>query len=138
MFESAQFGNKLLNGVLRVVFFLVVAIGLLLVLRRRVIGTTAAPESIWFDLRIALFAVVLALPVVLLVIGARWVVYEPPFGGGLLAGGLMMLGLLIWLTRRSQSGISAGLFGGSGKKWTDESAIASAASPSIPTTPSCA
>ncbi|HWG45415.1 MAG TPA: TMEM43 family protein [Gemmataceae bacterium] len=116
MFESAQSSNRLLNWVLRVVSLFLVALGLFLVLRPVASAASGAlPEGIGFNLGVAVFAILAALPVVLVVIGARWTVQQPAIGSGLMIAGLLVLGGLILVARSGK----LSLFGG-GSKWTQE------------------
>jgi Leucine-rich repeat (LRR) protein len=122
MFESAQTSNRILNWLLRVVSLVLMALALFLVLRRMVFRASGtSPGDVSANIGVGAFAALAALPVVLVVVGLRWLFYQPVFGGGVLAAGLAGLTGLYWFTRSraGKPGLFAGLPGG-GKKWSKE------------------
>src|SRR5262249_39040209 len=92
LFASAQSATRLTGWIFRAASVLLLAAALFLVLRHRVHSVSGlVPEGIGAHASLALFALLLAFPLGLLVSGGRWVVNEPGVGAGLLgAGGLTL------------------------------------------------
>jgi uncharacterized protein (TIGR02996 family) len=119
MFESAQSSNLFVIWFLRACAYVLLAIGLVPVLRRRAgVAAGAVPTGFWQHVGLIFLAGVLAAPLLLVVIGARWVLYQPVLGGSLLGSGLVMFVVLVFIIRRFKSGVFAGLFGGGSRTWS--------------------
>jgi Ran GTPase-activating protein (RanGAP) involved in mRNA processing and transport len=119
LFESEQSSNRAFNWVIRVAGYLLLALGVFLMLRLPASSASGvAPDDTAFNVSVAIFAAVAALPLVLLVIGLRRVFSEPGTGGGLLAVGAVALAGVVLVGRR-QKGLLAGVFGG-GHSWSAE------------------
>jgi Ran GTPase-activating protein (RanGAP) involved in mRNA processing and transport len=120
MFTAAQSSGKALNWILRVVSFVILAVGLFLLLRPLVSTSWGvSPEGRTFNIAVAVFAVIASVPVMLVVIGLRWLSNQPATGGALLGVGVVALIGLFVVARSGQSGLFAGLIGGA-KRWSAE------------------
>jgi Ran GTPase-activating protein (RanGAP) involved in mRNA processing and transport len=117
MFEGAHTTTKVGAWLFRVLAFVLMTLGLYLVFRRQVSVSSGETPNVGFEVSVALFAAVLAIPLVALVVGARWITHQLLFGGGALAVGLIGIAGVILVTRTRKEGLFAGLFGG-GKTWS--------------------
>src|SRR5207248_4491956 len=109
--------GKLLNWVFRFACSLGLVLGLFLALRPRVFDATGlSPTEVTSNIGIAIVAALMALPLVVFLIGLRWVFHETVFGSGMLAGGLAGFAAVFLVLRKYDK---TGTFGGA-KKWTKE------------------
>ncbi len=92
MFATAQRENATLTWVLRLVGFLLLAVGIFLILRPLAVVADVLPFLGGFvTLATGLFALAVALPLALVTIALGWVFYRPLVGVSLLAVGLLTL-----------------------------------------------
>jgi hypothetical protein len=105
MFQSAQEANAMLTWILRVVGFLMMAVGLTLILRPIVIVADFIPMiGSLAGLSAAVFAVLVAFPVSALVIAVAWIAVRPLLGVAVMAvallGFVVMVGVAVAAWRR--------------------------------------
>jgi hypothetical protein len=108
MFAQMEAENTLLTWVLRLVGFLVMAVGIFLVFQP--LATFADVVPFFGGLvgaGFALVAGVAALALSLLTIAVAWLFYRPLLGGSLLAAGLLLVGGLIYLGLKRRAAITA-------------------------------
>ncbi len=117
MFEAAHAKNTALNWILRVVGFVLLGLAGFLILRKLVVDASGqSATGIPLNIGVGVFAAIIALPLVLLVIGIRWLFHQPLIGGGELLVGLLVLGGMFFLARRYDK---SGLFLAR-RKWSRE------------------
>jgi hypothetical protein len=104
MFEVAQREGMTHAWVMRLIGFLLLAVGVFLVLRPLAVLADVIPFAGWMvTVATALFAAAVALGLSLVTIAFGWLFYRPLLGGGLLAVGLLGIGGLYLLARRKRT-----------------------------------
>jgi hypothetical protein len=112
MIESAHSSNRSTNWILRGTSYFLLSVGLFLVIHRQIRAATGTtPSGIFANLGLGLFALFVALPFVLIVIGVRRLGYQQTLGVTLLAAGSALLAGLLILSFTSRSGLFANLRG---------------------------
>jgi hypothetical protein len=99
MFQEAEEANKILTWILRLIGFVVMAIGVAMVFSPLVVLADVLP--IVGDILQAgsiIFAIVIALPLSLITIAIAWLFYRPVLGVGLIAAavGIVVLGKMLF------------------------------------------
>jgi hypothetical protein len=101
MFEEAVAENNMLTWILRLVGFILMAVGIFLVINPLVTVADVVPFiGNLLGAGAALFALLLSLPLTLATISVGWVFYRPLIGVPLLLGAIALLVGGIWLLRR--------------------------------------
>ncbi len=121
LFAAEQSSNRLVNWFLRVLSYVVIVVGVILLLRRwATVAAGQTPAGVGENVALVLVAPVLAFPLLLLAIGVSWALHRSAVGFVLVGVGLVLLVLLILVIRRRQSGVFAGMFGGGGQSWSKQ------------------
>lgn len=99
MFQEAEEANKILTWILRLVGFVIMAIGVAMVFSPLVVLADVLP--ILGDILQAgsiIFAIIVALPLTLITIAIAWLFYRPVLGGGLIvaAVGIVVVGKMLF------------------------------------------
>ena len=103
MFEQAISGNRFLTWVLRVVGFIVMFLGVLLVFRPLSVVADVVPMiGGLLQLGVALVALLIAAPLALITIAVAWIVFRPLFALALLALAIGIVVLIVFLVRKMQ------------------------------------
>ncbi len=106
MFEQMETENTILTWILRLVGFLLMAVGLFLVFQPIVTFADVVPfAGNLVGAGIALVAGLAALALTLLTIAAGWLFYRPLLGGSLLAAGLLLAGGLVYLVMKRRAAV---------------------------------
>jgi hypothetical protein len=101
MFSNAQGVQDMWTWGLRLAGFVVMAIGIALIFQPLVVFADVLPiAGNILGLGIAVFAALVALPLTLITIAIAWIFYRPVIGISLLAGAVVLLGLMFTLRRR--------------------------------------
>jgi hypothetical protein len=101
MFKQMEGENTMLTWILRLVGFILMAVGIFLVINPLVTVADVVPFiGNLLGAGAAIFALLLALPLSLATIGVGWVFYRPLIGVPLLIGAVALLVGGIWLLRR--------------------------------------
>lgn len=101
MFEAAQSENRQLTWILRLVGFVLMAVGIALVFRPLTVVADVIPfvgDLLGFG--VAIFAAVIAFGLSLVTIALGWVFYRPVLGIGLLVVAALVVGGVIFLARK--------------------------------------
>ena len=108
LFEGAQSSIRLVGWAARVLSVLVMAVGLFLVIRLwKNVGRAATGGGL-YDFGLAFLALGFAIPLVVVIVGSRWVTHQPVLGSGLLGGGLVAaLGLFLVARRKPKRAVKA-------------------------------
>jgi hypothetical protein len=109
MFSAEEAANESLTWILRLVGFIMMALGIFLVLN---------PIAAFVDIlpifrqmasaAIGVVAILIALPLSLITIGIAWVFYRPLLGIGLVVLAIVILGGAIYFVRKARAGKGAG------------------------------
>ncbi len=98
MFQSAMSANTMMTWALRLAGFLMMFIGISMIFRPiAVMGDLVPFVGSFLSGGVSLFAAIVALPLSLAVIAVGWIFYRPLIGLLLLACGIGVVALGIWL-----------------------------------------
>ncbi|HEX3314668.1 MAG TPA: TMEM43 family protein [Gemmataceae bacterium] len=107
MFDDAQAEENTFTWVLRLVGFLLMAVGVYLMFQPFVVFADVLPFlGNFLSMGIGLFAALVALPITLLTIAIAWIWYRPILGVSLLVGVALLVGLLFHFRRSRPSPIA--------------------------------
>jgi Leucine-rich repeat (LRR) protein len=100
MFASEHGSNQIMGWALRILLLGLVSVSMFLMIRPLAADSGYAMADSTVNIVLALVGTLAALGVIATVVGGRWLVYQPGFGGSLLAGGLAGLAILFLALRR--------------------------------------
>jgi hypothetical protein len=108
MFANAQRVQDMWTWGLRLGGFVLMALGIALIFQPLVVFADVLPiAGNILSMGVAVFAALVALPLTLITIAIAWIVYRPVLGISLLAGAVVLLGLMFTLRRRRPTSLAA-------------------------------
>ena len=107
MLNAAQERADMQTWILRLVGFVLMAVGVYLIFQPLVVFADVLPFlGNFLSMGVGLFAVLVALPLTLVTIAIAWIFYRPILGVGLLVAAGLFVGLLFYFRRRGPSRIA--------------------------------